>query len=232
MTRPRGAVTLGSERRATSEPSPYSRDLSEGLCVGDWDFPDLPQAAQWARCSQCPVRAHCWAAAEEPDESRVLKTIARRKRGESWGTICADLDVSHVELWRKLTAAEEDDLALSLRRSLGWWPTALAEVERLHKRGFSGAEISDQLGYRPKSLMQALYRAGRIDLWRHDRRTRLDLYIEAAEAGATSGEIGQRFSVTAKSVEEMLRRAGRLDLARKGRARKVTRGNQYGRWSA
>ena len=110
MTRTQGAVTLGSERRATSGPSPYSQDLSEGLCVGDWDFPDLSQAAQWASCSRCPVRARCWAAAEEPDEIRIAKASARHRRGESWGTICADLGLSHVELWRKLTAADEDAL--------------------------------------------------------------------------------------------------------------------------
>ena len=119
MTRPQGAVTLGSERHATSGPSPYSQDLSAGLCVGDWDFPDLPQAAQWASCSRCPVRARCWAAAEEPDEIRIAKASARHRRGESWGTICADLGLSHVELWRKLTAADEDALADSLRRSHG-----------------------------------------------------------------------------------------------------------------
>ena len=230
----RGGVTLGSERRAASGPSPYGQDLSAGLCVGDWDFPDLPQAVQWATCSQCPVRARCWAAAEEePDESLVLKTITRRKRGESWGTICAGLDLSHVELWRKLAAVEEEDLAASLRRSAGWWDSALPEVERLHEQGLSGAEIAERLGYdRPKTLMQALYRCGRADLWRQDRRTRADVYIEAVEAGASLPGVAARWSIGVKSVEEMLRRAGRLDLVLITRQRRVMRGNQYGRWSA
>lgn len=229
----RAGVTLGPERRAASGPSPYSQDLSEGLCVGDWDFPDLPQAAQWATCAQCPVRARCWAAAEEPDESLVLKTIARRKRGESWGTICAGLDVTHVELWRKLAAAEEDDLAASLRRSAGWWDSALPEVERLHEQGLSGAEIAERLGYdRPKTLMQALYRCDRAELWRHDRRSRADVYIEAVEGGASLSEVAAGWSIGVKSVEEMLRRAGRLDLVLLARQRRVMRGNQHGRWSA
>lgn len=229
----RAGVTLGAERRAASGPSPYSQDLSAGLCVGDWDFPDLPQAVQWATCSRCPVRAHCWAAAEEPDESLLLKTITRRKRGDSWGTICADLDLSHVELWRKLAAVEEEDLAASLRRSAGWWDSALPEVERLHEQGLSGAEIAERLGYdRPKTLMQALYRCGRAELWRQDRRTRAYVYIEAVEGGASLPEVAARWSISVKSVEEMLRRAGRLDLVLVTRQRRVMRGNQYGRWSA
>lgn len=229
----RAGVTLGSERHATSGPSPYSQDLSAGLCVGDWDFPDLPQAAQWATCIQCPVRARCWAAAEEPDESLLLKTRTRRRRGESWATICADLDVSHVELWRKLAAAGEGELAESVRRSAGWWGSALPEVERLHDQGLTGAEIADRLGYdRPKTLMQALYRCDRAELWRHDRRTRVDLYVEAIDGGATVGEVAARWSISATSVKEMLRRAGRLDLAQHARPRQVVRGNQYGRWSA
>lgn len=233
MTRPQGAVTLGSERRTTSGPSPLRRDLSAGLCVGVADFTELSQAVQWATCVRCPVRERCWAAAEEPDESLVLKTRARRKRGESWGTICAGLDLGHVELWRKLAAAEEEDLAASLRRSAGWWNSALPEVERLHDQGLSGAEISDRLGYdRSKTLMQALYRCGRAELWRHDRRSRADVYIEAVEAGATIGEVAARWSIGAKSVTSMLYRAGRADLAQRARPQQVARGNQYGRWSA
>lgn len=232
MTRPQGAVTLGSERRATSGPSPYSQDLSEGLCVGDWDFPDLSQAAQWASCSQCPVRARCWAAAEEPDEIRIAKASARHRRGESWGTICADLGLSHVELWRKLTAADEDALADSLRRSHGWWRSALPEVERLSEQGLSGVEIAEQLGYEPHALRQALYRSNRHELWRSDHRPRALVYIEAIEAGSTLIEISSRFSLSAKSIESALYRAGRADLVQRAKVARVSRGNQYGRWSA
>ena len=59
MTRPQGAVTLDSERHATSGPSPYSHDLSAGLCVGVPDFTERPLAMQYAFCIQCPVAALC-----------------------------------------------------------------------------------------------------------------------------------------------------------------------------
>ena len=67
MTRPRGTVTLGSERRAASGPSAYRRDLSEGLCVGVSDFTERPQALQYVVCIQCPVADLCPARTVRPE---------------------------------------------------------------------------------------------------------------------------------------------------------------------
>ena len=70
------------------------------------------------------------------------------------------------------------------------------------------------------------------ELWRSDHRPRALVYIEAIEAGSTLIEISSRFSLSAKSIESALYRAGRADLVQRARVARVSRGNQYGRWSA
>ena len=73
MTRSQGAVTLGSERHATSGRSPLRQDLSEGLCVGLTDFTERPQAMQYVVCIQCPVKALCPSRTPQPQDGTCCK---------------------------------------------------------------------------------------------------------------------------------------------------------------
>lgn len=180
MTRPQGAVTLGSERHATSGPSPYSQDLSAGLCVGVPDFTERPLAMQYAFCIQCPVAALCPSRTPWPrevvcarghvwdGESRICRTCAEDKkvgRRTPPNVTLEALDGRSSSGAPLITASSSERVAIAhrMRRLLGKpWPEIIRTVRVPADTLASEIAAAGDYGLSHSLRLTPIWRAARI----------------------------------------------------------------------